>query len=327
MVDAFSQEDTCIKMSNKTAIIIAVYNGTNYLKDQLDSIRKQTISVDRVLLGDDCSTDGTVQFIKSYIKEYQLTNWELICREKNIGWKANFIDLLQRCREEYIFFSDQDDIWREDKCEKLLDAMNQTQNALCMASDMEVHYISDAKHIARVHMEGDPWQAGTIEQVKFARDFDVVKRPGCTYCFRRELARMALEAWNPEDAHDAVVWTLANIMDGLYILHEKLMTFQRHGSSVTSVLPRKTRQEMMRYLKNYLRFDEKMVACAKEHGAPEVNVRYIEEHRHFLEMRYRMFENRSPFGLLAMQIRYGVYYPKWRSLLADYYYMFHSRKV
>lgn len=315
-------------MGGKTAVIIAVYNGIDYLEDQLDSIRKQTVPVDRVLLGDDCSTDKTVQFIQAYIEKYELSNWKLICRKKNIGWKANFIDLLHRCtEEEYIFFSDQDDIWSEDKCEKLLVAMNKTQNALCMASDMKVRYISDEKHIAKVHMEGDPWQVGTIEQVKFARDFDVVKRPGCTYCFRRELAGMVLEAWNPEDAHDAVAWTLANITGRLYILHEKLMTFQRHGSSVTSVLSRKTRQEMLKYLNNYLRFDETMIACAKRHGAPEKNIHYIEGHRHFLETRYRMFEKRNPFGLLIMQIRYGRYYPKWRSLLADYYYMFHSRKV
>ena len=40
-------------------ILLATYNGEKYLKCQLDSILNQTHKNIRILINDDCSTDGT----------------------------------------------------------------------------------------------------------------------------------------------------------------------------------------------------------------------------------------------------------------------------
>lgn len=56
-------------------VVMSVYNGTRYLTEQLDSLRLQTVSPDRVLIADDCSTDGLIRLIDEYIEKQGLCNW------------------------------------------------------------------------------------------------------------------------------------------------------------------------------------------------------------------------------------------------------------
>ena len=47
-------------------ILLATYNGENYLVEQLESILSQTYSNFRLLISDDCSTDGTRKILEEY---------------------------------------------------------------------------------------------------------------------------------------------------------------------------------------------------------------------------------------------------------------------
>lgn len=58
-------------------VVMSVYNGTRYLTEQLDSLRLQTVSPDRVLIADDCSTDESFDLIVKYIEEHGLGNWTI----------------------------------------------------------------------------------------------------------------------------------------------------------------------------------------------------------------------------------------------------------
>ena len=307
-----------------SAVVVAVYNGAEYLTAQLDSIRLQTVCPDRVIMGDDGSTDCSVDLIETYIQKYQLKNWVLIRREKNLGWMANFVDLLSHCTEDYIFYCDQDDIWYETKCEKLLGAMIQTPQALCMASDLDVRYIDDVKNIVRLQIKERDYNENSIEPVFFDREFDVVKRPGCTYCLTQTLAQMVRKTWKPIFAHDSWAWALANTLGRLYILHEKTMIFQRHGSSETSVQTRKTRAQMIEYLGERIVYDQGLIMVGEEHDAPRENVEYLKRHQNFVRERKAVFEKGCFLRLACFQMKWHALYPKRRSLLADYYYLYHN---
>jgi len=43
--------------------VVATYNGEKYLEEQLDSIVNQSLKPDKVIIVDDCSTDGTATII------------------------------------------------------------------------------------------------------------------------------------------------------------------------------------------------------------------------------------------------------------------------
>ncbi len=92
----------------KVDILLATYNGENYLKEQLDSILNQTYSDFRLLISDDMSTDKTKEILEEYSKkDNRIIIFE---HDKNVGVVSNFEFLLKQVKSKYYAFSDQDDI-------------------------------------------------------------------------------------------------------------------------------------------------------------------------------------------------------------------------
>ena len=105
----------------KLSIVMTTYNGMEYIKDQLDSIANQKRKADEVLIYDDGSNDGTIEFIENYINNNGLNNtWKLIVNEENKGWRRNFVEGIWSSIGDLVFPCDQDDIWHENKLEKIL---------------------------------------------------------------------------------------------------------------------------------------------------------------------------------------------------------------
>ena len=62
----------------RISIAMTTYNGADYLLEQLESLRTQSLMADEVIIVDDCSTDNTVDLLNMYIQKYHLDNWILI---------------------------------------------------------------------------------------------------------------------------------------------------------------------------------------------------------------------------------------------------------
>jgi rhamnosyltransferase len=106
-------------MKEKIDILMATYNGEKYIHEQIESIINQTYKNWRLLISDDGSVDGTVEIIKKYIKKDKRI--ELIEDNLgNLGVVKKFRELLKRAEADYIMFSDQDDIWLNNKIERTL---------------------------------------------------------------------------------------------------------------------------------------------------------------------------------------------------------------
>ena len=99
----------------RISIAMTTYNGADYLLEQLESLRTQSLMADEVIIVDDCSTDNTVDLLNMYIQKYHLDNWILIKNSSNIGWRKNFRKALQKTTGDVVFLCDQDDIWNKDK--------------------------------------------------------------------------------------------------------------------------------------------------------------------------------------------------------------------
>ena len=100
----------------KIDILLATYNGSKYLHEQLDSILNQSYGNINVIIRDDGSSDNTVMIIKEYEQKdsrVRLLNDNL----GNLGFVRNFEELMKNSTSEYLMFSDQDDIWYNNKVE------------------------------------------------------------------------------------------------------------------------------------------------------------------------------------------------------------------
>lgn len=100
------------------SVALCTYNGERYIREQIESILNQTLPVDEIVVCDDGSTDNTLSFIENFQGN---TDIRIYRNETNLGVCANFQKAVDLCRGEYIFFSDQDDIWHTDKTATIID--------------------------------------------------------------------------------------------------------------------------------------------------------------------------------------------------------------
>lgn len=105
-----------MKMDKRVAILLCTYNGSKFLRKQLDSITNQTYQNWVIFASDDGSTDGTLDIIHEYQQNYGQDK-VILLRGPNKGFAWNFISALECCGEgfDYFAFCDQDDEWLEEK--------------------------------------------------------------------------------------------------------------------------------------------------------------------------------------------------------------------
>jgi glycosyltransferase involved in cell wall biosynthesis len=99
------------------SIALATYNGSKFLREQLDSIVIQTMQNFEVVACDDCSTDETRQILEEYASKD--SRFKVFFNKNNLGFKKNFEHILSLCKGEFIAFCDQDDIWESNHLEIL----------------------------------------------------------------------------------------------------------------------------------------------------------------------------------------------------------------
>lgn len=219
---------------SKTSVVMATYNGQKNIVEQLDSLKNQSKSIDQVLIRDDCSTDDTVAIIQEYINANSLNNnWFLKVNKKNIGWRKNFIDLLQEATGEVIFTCDQDDVWHAQKIEKMTDCLmaNDEINVLVSNYDELVEpggLEEELKRIDTLNQEGKK-----EEKVIFNENNLYLRRPGCVYAIRKKFITNFIQytkvTKNP--VHDQAMWGSALLSDSLFLIREPLISWRKHGLS------------------------------------------------------------------------------------------------
>ncbi len=107
----------------RVAILLSVYNGENYLAEQLESILHQSFQDFTLYIRDDGSSDSSADIIRHYSR--QDSRIFFIEDGKKLGYPSCFHTLTNRdLPEDYIMFSDQDDIWLEDKIAFMLEKLS-----------------------------------------------------------------------------------------------------------------------------------------------------------------------------------------------------------
>lgn len=112
-MEKFPSSDHC-QGNAKVAILLAVYNGQNYLEALLHSLFSQKYSNFHIYARDNCSTDDTKSILLRWQHLYP-DQFDIIFSETNIGCIGNFSALLNAAKEPYAFFCDHDDIWLPEK--------------------------------------------------------------------------------------------------------------------------------------------------------------------------------------------------------------------
>lgn len=221
-------------MAHKQNISVAMctYNGEEYLEEQLDSILNQSRSPDEIVICDDHSTDGTWSLLKEYQRRHA-PKMRLFRNDTNLGSAKNFEKAIGLCTGNLIALSDQDDVWRQDKLDKLARRLEADSNLVLVFSNA-----------ARIDAAGnvltpDLWRVvGLNEPAKdWIRTGQALRaflhRPvvsGCTMMFRAALRAVCLPIGEPL-MHDHWISLIAAANSRVGFVDEELVGYRQHHTN------------------------------------------------------------------------------------------------
>lgn len=99
------------------SVALCTYNGARHLTEQLDSIARQTVIPDELVVNDDRSTDETGAILADFACGVPFPV-RIHVNATTRGAAGNFSDCIVRCTGDVIVLSDQDDVWEPDRLER-----------------------------------------------------------------------------------------------------------------------------------------------------------------------------------------------------------------
>jgi glycosyltransferase involved in cell wall biosynthesis len=103
----------------KISVAFIVYNGSHYLRTQLDSILAQIHKVDEIIVWDDASSDNSKEILEEY-KNKHPNLFFIHFNKQNLGPTKNIEKAIQACTGELILLADQDDYWEANKVDTVV---------------------------------------------------------------------------------------------------------------------------------------------------------------------------------------------------------------
>ncbi|MBB5342196.1 glycosyltransferase family 2 protein [Tunturibacter empetritectus] len=100
------------------SVAMCTYNGEKYLGEQLESIARQELLPEELIICDDCSIDATLSIAERFAAESPFAV-RIVRNQKNLGYSGNFARAIELCTGELIALCDQDDVWYPQKLKRL----------------------------------------------------------------------------------------------------------------------------------------------------------------------------------------------------------------
>ncbi|MDR2579737.1 MAG: glycosyltransferase family 2 protein [Fibromonadaceae bacterium] len=218
------------------SVCMATYNGEKYITEQVESILSQLSENDELVVSDDGSTDSTLKILESFndkrIKVFHHDK-KSIKVPFLLGSKfadhfyfaaRNFENALKHSKGDYIFLSDQDDVWLPNKVKKVLPHLNEDKLVISDAwiVDSELKKIAELSKyrtykkgfITNIYIKGGPIH-------------------GCVCAFTKKIKDFILPIPKNALTHDFWIGLLAELKFSSIYIPEQLILYRRHTSTVS----------------------------------------------------------------------------------------------
>ena len=231
--------------NKKIDILMATYNGEKYLVEQLDSIINQTYHNWNLLIRDDNSTDKTLEIIQNYHKKDKRIKI-LKDNKGNLGIVRNFEELLKSSESEFIMFSDQDDIWVENKLDMYLKMIEKIKNKGFMIHSDAILFDKNKSNILKDTFISKKAINKGLENVFF--NYFV---QGATILISKEIKNFILPFPKEVYLHDRYIHLISELFFERIFVNKALIYYRQHGDN--QIGAKNTIRELL--LKRY--FDER----------------------------------------------------------------------
>ena len=211
--------------NKKIDILMATYNGEKYLVEQLDSIINQTYHNWNLLIRDDNSTDKTLEIIQNYHKKDKRIKI-LKDNKGNLGIVRNFEELLKNSESEFIMFSDQDDIWVENKLDMYLKMIEKIKNKGFMIHSDAILFDKNKSNILKDTFISKKAINKGLENVFF--NYFV---QGATILISKEIKNFILPFPKEVYLHDRYIHLISELFFERIFVNKALIYYRQHGDN------------------------------------------------------------------------------------------------
>jgi len=202
------------------SVCMATYNGERYINEQVTSILKQLEEDDELIVSDDGSNDGTLRILETFndprIKVFA---------GPQRGLTYNFENAIKKASGDYLFLTDQDDVWEPDKVERMVAAL---QDADLVVSDA---WICDE----RAESTGKSLYDICKPHKGFWLTLYHTTYIGCCTAFRRSILKKLLPFPPHIVMHDYWIGQIADLYYKTTFIPDKLLRYRRHGDNTSAL--------------------------------------------------------------------------------------------
>lgn len=224
-----------MKQTAQVAILMATYNGAQYLPVQLDSILNQDFEDWQLLISDDGSTDGTLNILADYQKRYPE---KIRILEKEIptgSAKKNFMFLTRQADDfPYVMYCDQDDFWRSEKVRVTLKKMKEMESGNTTIPCL-VHTDLEVVDQNLLTISRSFFRFSGLDASRCALNQLLIQNivTGCTMMINHALWELAARPADEEKIlmHDWWFALIAAVMGRIGFVDQPLICYRQHGDN------------------------------------------------------------------------------------------------
>ncbi|MFW2136093.1 glycosyltransferase family 2 protein [Chryseobacterium sp. TY4] len=208
------------------SVCLTTYNGSSFLKEQLDSILKQLGQEDEVIISDDGSTDATLSIIAYYNdKRIKVLHHQPVPTKYKFSLTTNnFENALKYAKGDYIFLADQDDIWNKTKVRECLILFEKGYDLILHDCDI----IDESNNrIADSYFEINKSRIGILN------NFSKNSYLGCCMAINKKFLNKILPFPRIPVPHDIWIGLIYEKYGQVFFSKQKLISYRRHKNNVS----------------------------------------------------------------------------------------------
>lgn len=228
------------------SVCMASYNGEKFIREQIVSILHQLMPDDELIISDDGSTDSTI----AVILEFNDPRIRLFTDHKFRDPIKNFQYALKQSAGDYIFLSDQDDVWLENKYIQMLRLLNQydlvISDSVIVNEKLELIHPSFFKYF-----NSGP---GLVKNILKCCYY------GSCMAFSRKVLLKAIPFPNTKEiGHDLWLGLVAELTGKVCFYEQQLVLYRRHSNAFTPLEVGKSKRTKYQMLAGRLKMIEEVL--------------------------------------------------------------------
>ncbi len=252
------------------SVKMITYNHAPFIARAIEGVMQQKTDFSfELLIGEDCSTDGTREVVFEYQKKYPDVI-RVITSDKNVGMKQNGLRVLKACRGKYIAYCEGDDYWHHPlKLQKQVDYLEGHQDCGLVYSNYDLYLVGLRKQI-RDYISYKNWE---VPEKPCISDF-VGKREmshvimTLTVMIRRALCEQIMQAdpYLHQDGSflmgDTQLWAEVTTKARTHYIPESLATYTITDESASRS------KDIRKTLRFYISCDDLFIYLSNKYNVP-----------------------------------------------------------